>query len=309
MEGFRLPVLFVIFNRPEMSQRSFSFIRTAKPNKLYIASDGARLDHPGEEEVVARTRSSVLAMIDWDCEVQTLFQEQNLGCGPGVYTAISWFFEHEEMGVVIEDDCIVSESFFPFMEQMLTRYATDQRIGMVAGFNPNPMPQLADSYLFSRFKCCWGWGSWRRAWQGMDIEMDWRNSDADSVIWNCGYGGRDRSEWLYKLKCIDRGYVSAWDWQWYFSLAAQNQLCVFPKVNLVSNEGNDAAATHTAIGNIYKPRYDLQFPLKYPQRMVPNEKFEKAFYRRSNSFYRRLVRWVPYGVKKQLKRWIIALKK
>ena len=135
MVGFRLPVLFVIFNRPEMSQRSFSFIRTAKPNKLYIASDGARLDHPGEEEVVARTRSSVLAMIDWDCEVQTLFQEQNLGCGPGVYTAISWFFEHEEMGVVIEDDCIVSESFFPFMEQMLTRYATDQRIGMVAGFN------------------------------------------------------------------------------------------------------------------------------------------------------------------------------
>lgn len=304
-----VPVLFVIFNRPETAIRSFESIRRARPQRLYIASDGPRKERVGEAEVVARTRSSVLAMIDWDCEVKTLFQEQNLGCGPGVYTAISWLFEHEEMGVILEDDCIASASFFPFMEQMLTRYASDQRIGMVAGFNPIPMPQLTNSYLFSRFKSCWGWGSWRRAWQGMDIAMDWRNSDADSVIWNCGYGGRDRSEWLYKLKCIDRGYVSAWDWQWYFSLAAQSQLCIYPKVNLISNIGDDAAATHTSLGHITRQRCELEFPLSDPTYMVPNVRFEKAFYKRSNSPYRRFVRLMPHALKAWVKRCLIALKR
>lgn len=289
--------------------RSFESIRRARPQRLYIASDGPRKERVGEAEVVARTRSSVLAMIDWDCEVKTLFQEQNLGCGPGVYTAISWLFEHEEMGIIIEDDCIVSESFFPFMEQMLTRYALDQRVGMVAGFNPIPMPQLEDSYLFSRFKISWGWGSWRRAWLGMDLDMRWRQTIPDSVLNNSGFRAMDRKEWLYQLKCIDQGYVSAWDWQWYFSLAAQNQLCIYPKVNLVCNIGVGAEATHTSFGQITRQRYELEFPLLDPPYMVPNVHFEKACYKYTNSIYRRFLRLFPLALKARLKRCLISLKK
>ena len=309
MERCQIPVLFVIFNRPETSQRSFASIRAARPERLYIASDGPRAHREGEAELVARTRESVLAMIDWECEVKTLFQEQNLGCGMGVYPAISWLFEHEERGVVIEDDCVVSASFFPFMAEMLERYAADQRIGMVAGSNPIEAHRTDGSYHFSRFKSCWGWGSWRRAWQHMDLEMSWRGEKTDSVIYNAGYGGRDRAEWLHKLSYIDRGYVSAWDWQWYFSLSAQNQLCIYPARNLVSNEGNDASATHTAVGDICLKRYELDFPLTHPRFVMPDAAFDRAFYRSSNTLYRRLLRWIPYGLKQAVKRCIIALKR
>lgn len=303
------PVLFVIFNRPEIAQKTFESIRRAQPKRLYIASDGARQDRVGETELVARTRQSILQMVDWECEVKTLFQETNLGCGPGVYTAISWLFEQEEQGIILEDDCVASESFFLFMEEMLQRYATDQRIGMVAGFNPIAMPDLQESYLYSRFKSCWGWGSWRRAWQLMDMSMQWRRTVADSVVANCGFQGKDRAEWLFKLKCIDRGYVSAWDWQWYFSLSAQNQLCVYPKVNLVSNIGDDASATHTSLGTITLQRYDLEFPLQHPVYMMPNLEFDRAFYKQSNSLYRRITRLLPHSLKARMKQWLIHWKK
>ena len=132
---FTMPVLFVFFNRKNTACESFKRIRNAKPAKLYLAQDGARKDKCGEDIIVKETREAILSMIDWDCEVKTLFQDENLGCGVGVFTAISWLFENEEMGVILEDDCVVTNSFFKFMEQMLRKYKEDQRIGMIAGSN------------------------------------------------------------------------------------------------------------------------------------------------------------------------------
>ena len=132
---YKIPILFVIFNRPEIARKSFESIRKRKPQKLYIACDGARSNKPGEIEIVEKTRKTILDAVDWDCEVKTLFQKDNLGCGRGVYTAISWLFENEEKGIILEDDCVVNSSFFLFMEHILEKYKEDQRIGMVAGSN------------------------------------------------------------------------------------------------------------------------------------------------------------------------------
>lgn len=141
--------------------------------RLYIACDGARVDVLGEEQKVQQVRSFVLKNIDWDCEVKTLFQNKNLGCKEAVSSAITWFFENEEMGIILEDDCLPSQSFFPFSEQLLHKYKDDKRIWLIAGTNfiADMTSNNKESYYFSIYDRSWGWASWRRAWQNYDKNM------------------------------------------------------------------------------------------------------------------------------------------
>ncbi len=306
---YDIPILFVFFNRPQIALQSFQVIKKVKPKRLYLASDAPRETKTGELELVEETRKLILDSIDWECDSKTLFQEKNLGCGLGVYTAINWLFENEEYGIILEDDCVVEPTFFSYMEEMLLRYATDERIGMIAGTNPVGDYVPITSYVFSRYKSCWGWASWRRAWANMDIEMKWRDDNYESVLRNAGYCAWDYNGWKYKIKCIDRNVVSAWDWQWYFSLSAQNQLCIYPAKNLVSNIGTDANATHTSGSAITLKTFSLGFPLTHPKNVVPDSLFDKLFYEKSNTLIIKLKRLIPISLKKQLKNLITKLKK
>src|SRR5277367_265131 len=115
MENYRIPILFLIFNRPGCTTDTFEAISKIKPKKLYVAADGPRPGKPGENALCEETRE-IVNKIDWDCDVKTLFRESNLGCKNAVSSAITWFFENEEMGIILEDDCMPAQSFFPFCE-------------------------------------------------------------------------------------------------------------------------------------------------------------------------------------------------
>lgn len=304
---YNVPILFVFFNRKDIALKAFAEIRKVQPRYLYLAQDGPR--RVEETELVADVRKAITDAIDWQCEVRTLFREKNLGCSLGVKTAIDWLLENEEQGVILEDDCIANVSFFRFMEEMLTTYKDDQRIGMVAGSNLVRGFKPRFSYQFSRFKSCWGWGTWRRAWKNMDMEMSWRNNHFKDVINNSGFNGQHNSKWHFQLSCIDNGYVSAWDWQWYFTLAAQNQLCIYPAVNLVMNIGNDAEATHTSFADIAVESKELEFPLRGPGIVAPDVEFDRLFSKKENTVCNIIKRYIPQGIKFYLKRLIIRIKK
>ena len=109
-------VLFLVFNRLDTTKEVFKAIRKAKPSRIYIASDGPRKIKNNEADKVKEVRSYIINNIDWQCDVNTLFREENLGCKIAVSTAIDWFFDNEEQGIILEDDCFPSQSFFWFCE-------------------------------------------------------------------------------------------------------------------------------------------------------------------------------------------------
>lgn len=297
--NFEVPILFIVFRRPVIAQKSFEQIRKCRPSKLYIACDGARNNVQGEDELVKQTRKAILELIDWSCEVKTLFQNSNLGCANGVYTAIKWLFENEESGIILEDDCLVQDSFFPFISEMLVKYKDDNRIGMIDGANYIGY-DIQDSYCFSKYKSTNGWATWKRAWDNMDMSMSWRGStDEHSIICNSGFNCKDVNYWKYRMRLVDKQYVSAWDWQWYFTLAAQNQLSIFPKVSLVTNIGFGEGATHTSgkIQKEYIASNELEFPLIHPKYVLPNYGFDRAFYKSNNTLFYTLMRFVPNSIK------------
>lgn len=305
---YDIPILFVIFRRKDVTMRTFAAIKAAQPAKLYIACDGAREAVNGEQELVEATRQAVENAIDWPCEVHRRYQDHNQGCAKAVSSAISWMFETEEMGIILEDDCVAKASFFKFVREMLHRYKDDQRIGMVAGTNlVSSKVTMPDSYCFSKYKACWGWATWKRAWSNLQLDMPWRDSGYyQSVIANNGFRAKDKNYWKYRLNLIDANYVSSWDWPWYFCLAAQNQLCIFPSKDLIVNIGFDAEATHTSFFNLpkYKDEGELAFPLRHPRYIVPYEPFDKAFYKANNNLYMRLSSCIPLWLKRKLKKML-----
>lgn len=277
-ERFNTAVLFVVFNRLNTTSQVFETIRNAKPLRLYVAADGPRLNVPDDIQKTQEVRDFILKNIDWDCEVKTLFREGNLGCGRAVKTAIDWFFTNEDSGIILEDDVVPLHSFFYFCSSLLEIYSKDHRIAMISGINHVHYKPNNYSYLYSKNKGCWGWATWKRAWDNMDYEMKWRETSENRfVIKNMGVTSYSLTYWKNSLALIDNKVVDAWDWQWYFSIAAQNQLCIFPEINLIKNIGFGSQATHTK----GKPRNEfftgpeILFPLRHPPSICPNYEFDQ----------------------------------
>lgn len=243
---FNTPVLFLVFNRPNSTQRVFEMIRKVKPARLYIASDGPRSDRVGEAVLVDQVRSIATA-VDWPCDIYTLFRDDNLGCRHAVSSAISWFFDNEECGIVLEDDCLPHIDFFYFCELLLVKYRNDSRIGMISGANFQGGINRGDSsYYFSKYNHIWGWASWRRAWLLYDVKIKFWPEWRQSSDWRRMFlSFNERLHWENVFELTYQGKIDTWDYQWMASLWRHGRITAVPNVNLVSNIGFGQDATHT----------------------------------------------------------------
>ncbi|WP_369920502.1 hypothetical protein AB8E32_20555 [Marinomonas polaris] len=238
-------VLFLVFNRLDTTKQVFEAIRQAKPPRLYIAADGARDGKDGEADKVQSVRNFVMKNIDWDCEVRTLFREKNLGCKYAVSGAITWFFENEEQGIILEDDVVPNQDFFYFVENNLEKYKNDHRVMMVSGMNYFSDSSLDTSFFFSEYINIWGWGTWRRSWDLYDVDMpEWSKSEVKKDFQNKYFSSYI---WRYLrniFNMIEDKRINTWDIQWFFCCLYNHGVCIVPKVNMVTNIGIDG--THVS---------------------------------------------------------------
>jgi hypothetical protein len=302
-EALATPVLLLIFSRPDTTQRVFETIRQARPTRLYVAADGPRPGHPTDAVRCAETRAVVHA-VDWPCEVFTLFQEENLNCGLAPVTAMNWFFEHEPEGIILEDDCVPSPSFFQFCAELLARYRDDARVMHIGGNNfgseaNKPLGPNDPSYHFSTQRNSWGWATWRRAWQLYDYHLtDFERVKASGELDTTFTGPLEKRYRLSKMAGVLAlpQPPDVWDYQWEYTIARHQGLYIVPAVNLVGNIGFGNGSTHTHDGDDVMsavPARDLVFPLRHPaavtqDRKRDNRRFNEFLMSRLSTIARRL---------------------
>ncbi|MGQ4647513.1 glycosyltransferase family 2 protein [Lyngbya aestuarii] len=242
----KTPVAFLIFNRPDTTEKVFELIRQAQPTKLLVVADGPRTHLPGEVEKCAATRK-IIDRVDWDCEVLTNFSEKNLGCKRRVSTGLDWVFSEVEEAIILEDDCLPAPSFFSFCEALLEKYRHDDRIMMIGGSNfQSGQSRTSYSYFFSKHMFIWGWATWRRAWQYYDVEMKtWPEYKELDLIDSYCEDFLDKKYWVNRFDCTFDGSINSWDYQWIYACWCQNGLSIVPNSNLISNIGFGVDATHT----------------------------------------------------------------
>ena len=286
---FNTPVLFLIFNRPDTTERVFEIIREQKPSFLYIAADGPRADKNGDAEKCRQTRE-IINKIDWECEVKTLFRERNLGCKLAVSSAISWFFENVEEGIILEDDCLPSNCFFNYCEILLEKYRHDTRIMHISAENPLDISFGDSSYYFSKIPHIWGWASWRRAWQKYDVEFqNFDNFINNNLIENVFQENYVQKYWNKIFSRVKNGKINTWDYQWTYALFVNHGLSINPNKNMVSNIGFGVeGATHTAVSEKCANRITFEIDkIIHSEFILPNKEALKGILKERYDLYKK----------------------
>ena len=130
----KTPVAFLVFNRPDVTEKVFAEIRKAKPPQLLVVADGPRKEKPDEIEKCQAVRS-IIEKVDWECQVYKNYSDINLGCKLRVYSGLNWVFDTVETAIILEDDCLPHPTFFRFCDELLTKYREDKRVMMISGTN------------------------------------------------------------------------------------------------------------------------------------------------------------------------------
>lgn len=283
---FYTPVLFIVFNRPDKTERIFQRIRAIKPKYLYIAADGPREDK--EKELCNEVRK-IVSNVDWECEAKFLFRNENFGCSRAVISAIDWFFQNEEYGIILEDDCYPDLSFFPYCSELLTKYQGDTRVMMISGSNLG-MESGDSSYFFSKYGQIWGWATWKRAWAKFErtVNIDDVNLRFDS--------NKEKNYWRKNFSRI------IWDVQWaVYSVWKNNGVAILPNVNLISNIGFGFGATNYKDKNNINAEIEIgsmTFPLIHPKVIAVSTEIDKKIFKQSYfvPFHKRIIRGIKSKV-------------
>ena len=282
------PLVFLVFNRPDCTARSFAAIRAAAPRRLYVVADGPRPDRPGEAALCANVRALVEQGVDWPCEVIREYAPANLGLARRVSSGLDAVFARETEAIILEDDCVADLTFFRFCAELLERYRDEPKVGQISGvtFQGNESEHSA-SYYFSRYPDCWGWATWRRAWRYYDHSMSfWRRPEAPHWLAGRIPDPAERRYWLHSFDATADGHMDSWAYRWTLALWQQDCVGITPYRNLVSNVGFGTEATHTqeATALAALPVYPMSFPLAHPNSLVcdvaADDRTSRACYRR-----------------------------
>ncbi len=241
LEAFQTPILLLVFNRPETTRAVFETIRAIRPMRYYVAADGPRPDVEGEAAKCEEARR-IATGVNWGGSLQTLFRDVNLGGGPAVASAISWFLGQVGEGIILEDDCVPTRSFYLFCEALLRYYQETPTVMHISGHNFQYGRRRGEaSYYFSRWTHSGGWASWQRAWQHYDFSL-----------------------------IPEANRHDVWDGQWMLSVERQEGVAIVPNVNLVTNIGYGPGATHTQ-GQAragFLAAHEITFPLQHPRKIA-----------------------------------------
>lgn len=299
----KTPIVLIIFNRPDATEKVFNEIAKVQPPKLLVVADGPREGNLDDLEKCKKTRE-IIKKVDWPCEVLTNYSDVNLGCKMRPVTGLNWAFGLIDEAIILEDDCVPDTTFFRFCEELLEKYRNDKRVAIISGTNlfvgkiKNPY-----SYYYSIFPQTWGWATWKRSWENYDIGVkkwaDLKNTDwlekklgAKSILYN------------YWKNVFDDCYqqkLNAWDYQITFSAWVDGSLAVIPKINLVSNIG---FGKNKGTNIIKRHKYaalktsQMQFPLVSPEQILENKKIDKSIGKYTFTYYR------PFLIKAFLYFWL-----
>lgn len=273
------PLAFLVYNRPDPTKRVFARIREARPSTLFVVADGPKEDRADDARRCDEVRRLILDGVDWPCDIKCGFSDQNLGCGRRVSSGLNWVFEQVEEAIILEDDCLPSPDFFPYCEELLSRYRDVELIQHIGGCNPLVQSGLTDTYLYSKYNRIWGWATWRRAWQNFDPTISFwpevRRKGSLKKVW-------PEKVYHHYSQVFDdccAGKLDTWDYQWFLSRTLHG-LAIVPAVNLVTNIGFGQGATHTAKKSdpfAELTTGQLQFPLKQPASIIPDARHDSEW--------------------------------
>lgn len=284
-EVVKTPVLFITFVRPDYARKTFDSIRAAQPSKLYFYSNKGRIEKEGEIERNEEIRSYI-SEVDWSCELHIWFRDECVNVYDSLRGAITWLFDNEEQGIILEEDCVPTMGFFSFCDQLIEKFRDDTKVWMISGDNYISYNPEGYDYIYSYMFQIYGWASWRDRWNKIDWDLikidDFLKSDKIKYLFPEKKQCKDRIR-IIKDNVNNLRRTKCWDGIFHYTMFMNNAMCIYPKVLLVSNIG--LVGTHNkskevSIFNTKAIYSDEYYSIKNePPFPLPSIKFENKMYK------------------------------
>jgi len=272
--GYKVPILFLIYNRQKETETVFKCIRDIRPDDMFVVADGPKKENTDDILKCNNTRDVVNNNVDWECNLTKIYRKENMGCKLSVYNGISEFMNKYGYGIILEDDTVPNKSFFKYCEELLEKYKNDERIAVISGDNFIPSKHIKNSYEFSKYPLIWGWATWKRVWDKYDVSMkEWEHFKKDEMLDSVFDTVEERKYWTNIFNKQYNNEIDAWDYQLSFLCMKNKLLSIYPKYNLVKNIGigsKDAAHTKKYKREYVKETSELMFPLDHPNDIYIN---------------------------------------
>ena len=293
---FDVPILIITYNRVAFTHDLFTEIRKIRPQKLYVAADGAVTGDRNDYQHCLETRC--VFMPEWSCNLHTFFSETHLGKAGIVAQAVSWFFSQEEEGIILFDDTLPHPDFFPFCKEMLEHFRHDKRVVHIGGTNMLRKPEkfVRDSYYFSAYPTTWAFATWKDRWDGFDLKMkQLEDVDMSAMIAKYTFKTKAVNFWNRRHNLLLKENIDIWEYPYIFHLWQSNGLSIVPAVNLVQNRG--FRPQKRRLRKLNRPLQAL-LPIKHPEVIAQNVKADRYVFRR---YYRKdkltfLQRWLSENI-------------
>jgi hypothetical protein len=254
------PVLIVAYSRHENVVRLINDLYVQGVTNVYLAIDGSR---NGNAELQSKIESSALGLaVQLGIEIRIWKRDVNLGPAVSVITAIDWFFENVEAGIILEDDLFLSPDAVHYFQASIARYSTVEKVFMVSGSNYFETETPSSEVLATHYPVIWGWATWADRWS------DYRT--AMNSLQRANIPGSISERWFWKIgtqRCLF-GIKDAWDIPLAAYQLSVGRLTLIPPVNLVSNRGADGFA-----GNTHVDEWPLNIPVKTLISTSPEREF------------------------------------
>lgn len=277
------PVVLIVFNRLNTTQRVFEQIRLAKPRELFIISDGPRKNRIDDIEKIKKVRKFIEKHIDWDCNVYRNYSDTNMGCKIRISSGLTWVFQHVEQAIILEDDCLPTQSFFKYCQDLLELYKYDTRISIISGSNIiENYYKVKKDYIFSCFTPIWGWATWKRVWDNFDVDIkQWIWARKSFLLKSMFNDIRIYKKYKEVFDDVYKGKIDTWDYQFFLNQLIDNKLSIIPSKNMIINIGfNRKDALHTKDKSPYRwvKSHEMKFPIKINNNVVRDYKYEKLVF-------------------------------
>jgi hypothetical protein len=245
------PIALFVYNRPRHTRDTVAALQCnhdALDSDLYVFSDGAKgaEDMPRVEEVRRYVRK-----ISGFKSVTVIESTTNSGLANSIISGVTRLCRDHGRVIVLEDDLITSPHFLTFMNNALNRYEGESRVMHIAGYmfpiDPIGLPQT----LFLRTSSCWGWATWKRAWDRFEKNPQNLLERFDSDMRQAFNFDNSYDHWNQVLQNV-AGKIDTWAVFWYASVFLNGGLCLHPAVSLVQNIGLDGSGVHCGSDQAYE---------------------------------------------------------
>ena len=270
------PILVIGFNRPKALKKLLSKLDLTDGRRIYISIDGPRNSAESIKVKKVQKLAEEYAQANRHLEIQLKFLDSNLGCKVGVSSAIDWAFESENALIILEDDIIVSEEFFKYMDMSLKNFESESQIWHISGFSPLLPPYLHPTSYQTNFAHVWGWGTWKNRWVKYDRDLSGFEPTSLShtkTLKEAPLSDNAHEFFRRNLVACKEGF-DTWDFQWQFTIWSNGGLAISPGERLSGNSGFGPTASHTKFAGFW----GLNLP---PRKKISNRYRDQAIANRS----------------------------